>query len=110
MKCRYFDEKTQMCKKSTQWVPCNHDMITQYCRGNYNRCDIYYGNKFAWSGDIAERNKKAYKHGSKMRAIAPLVFFGTIAVGMFNGMSFGEVIALAVILALLVGMVTSKHN
>lgn len=111
MACRYYDDKNKVCKKSTQFVQVGRDRVTQYCKGNYERCPDLYSNKTSMSWDEQAKNRKAQERAGNIRMLAPLAFIAVLLLCLFKAqMGLLPSIGGGAFAAIVVLMFTNKYH
>lgn len=111
MACPHYNERTKKCNRSTQLVSCGRDKITQYCKGNYERCGTYRSGRIDFSSDVRKSNDAAYQHGQTMRSIAPITVVTVFLLCMFKfNLGLPQSIGAAFFAGLVVLIFTNKHH
>lgn len=111
MACKYFDSQTKTCKRSTQFVPVGQDRITQYCKGNYNRCPNMDSDNISWSWDERAKNRQAKNRGDQIRMGAPLAFVAVLLLCLLVlKLTLFPSLGAAIFAALVVLMFTNKYH
>lgn len=111
MACPYYDKNTKTCRCSTQLVQVAQDRITQYCKGNYNKCPNKDSRNISYSWDERAANRQATARGNNIRAITPIAFVGVLLLCLLKfQFPLMQSIGAAVFVAIITLMFNNKYQ